>query len=261
MPSKSKASIVDARVIAHREEGGGLHVLTVESQPIAASIQPGQFLNVRITEGVQPLLRRPFSVSRVAGSQLEIVFNIVGVGTNILAAKRPGETLDMIGPLGVPFSWESEFQTALIVAGGLGVAPFPFFTGKILDRGKSVETFLGARTASQLFTANLRNVHYATDDGSRGFHGTAVSLLEHYVKEHPIAGGKIFACGPTKMLKALSEFAQRQSIPCELSLEGDMACGIGICQGCPVEKTNGPKKYALVCTDGPAFDCKDVILP
>ena len=253
--------MIEVPVTAHREEEDGMHILTMESDYLASTAEPGQFLNIRINEGIQPFLRRPFSISRVHGSQIEILFNVVGKGTGLLSAKKIGEMLNVIGPLGVPFNLQSGYQTALIVAGGLGVAPFPFVTDWVLHRGKNVETFLGARSSSQLLVNNLRNVHSATDDGSRGFHGTVVALVEHYLNEHPIQNSKIFACGPTKMLKAVSEFAQRKSVPCELSLEGDMACGIGICQGCPVERTQGPKKYALVCTEGPAFDCREVILP
>lgn len=260
MLSGNNRRIIDVPITAHEELGDGLHVLTIRSAYLASLVKPGQFLNIRIVDATEPLLRRPFSVSRVTGDDLEILFNIVGRGTGLLAVKKLGSTLNVIGPLGVPFHHEADFETAIMVAGGLGVAPFPFLTSRVLESGKRVETFLGARSASQLIQRNLRNVHIATDDGSKGFHGTVVTLLEQYLNEQPVTGGRIFACGPTKMMKALSEFAQAASIPCELSLEGDMACGIGICQGCPVETTHGPKKFALVCTDGPAFDCKDVVL-
>jgi len=88
-----------------------------------------------------------------------------------------------------------------------------------------------------------------------------VECLADHLSSHRVERMKIFGCGPTRMLASLSPYAQAHGLTCELSLEGDMACGIGICQGCPVEKKHGPKKYALVCTDGPTFDCRDIILP
>jgi dihydroorotate dehydrogenase electron transfer subunit len=103
-------------------------------------------------------------------------------------------------------------------------------------------------------------VHTSTDDGSRGFHGTVVDALKHYLSENKPVKPKIFGCGPTRMLKALAELADSAGIDCELSLEGDMACGMGICQGCPVERTDGKKKYSLVCVEGPTFNSHDIVL-
>jgi dihydroorotate dehydrogenase electron transfer subunit len=120
--------------------------------------------------------------------------------------------------------------------------------------------FAGARTASHLYVGPLEDAHVATDDGTKGYHGTVVALLQQALSRRPISRPKIFGCGPNRMLKALSEAALVLGIPCELSLEGDMACGIGICQGCPVETVGRDRKYALVCADGPTFDCREVIL-
>jgi len=252
--------IVEAPVVAVREATEGIFVLTFESPFLAASILPGQFVNVRVHSGWDPLLRRPFSVSRTAGNTLEILFGVVGRGTAILAGKRPGDVVNVLGPLGVPYTIEGNFSNAILIAGGLGVAPMPILTSALKHKGKHVETFLGARAANQLAPFHLENVHNATDDGSKGFHGTVVALAEHYLKEHPIPDAKIFACGPTPMLRAVSDFAKATGIDCQLSLEGDMACGIGICQGCPVERVGAARKYGLVCVDGPAFDSKDIVL-
>jgi dihydroorotate dehydrogenase electron transfer subunit len=218
-------------------------------------------VNVRTTDGFFPLLRRPFSISRVEGDNIELLFSIVGEGTRLLASKRPGDQLDVLGPLGNPFNVVGNYETALIVAGGLGVAPFPFLTDRLQREEKHIVSFVGARTAYQLYTKHLKNVHVATDDGSSGFQGTVVTLMERFLDGHDVSKPKIFACGPTPMMKALAVVAIRRGIECELSLEGEMACGIGICQGCPVERANGEnKKYALVCTEGPAFNSKEILL-
>lgn len=252
--------VVEVPVIAREEIAEGIFCLSFASEEIGKNIKPGQFVNIRIGEGLQPLLRRPFSISRSDGPVLEIIFNVVGAGTRILAGKKKDDILDILGPLGIPFGVDGEYETALIVAGGLGVAPFPFLTELLRAHSRRIETFLGARNAGQIAERFLENVHVATDDGSRGFHGTVVDLLDHYLREHPPERPKIFACGPTPMLRALTEYAIRTNIECELSLEGEMACGIGICQGCPVERVRGPKRYALVCTEGPTFNCRDVQL-
>ena len=236
-------------------------LLRFNSIEIAASSQPGQFVNVLVAEtGEGPFLRRPFSISRIEKDSIELIFHVVGIGTNILSRKRIGDWIDVIGPLGQPFHRDAEYDTALLVAGGIGIAPFPFLTEDLLKRGKRIETFIGYRNAGQIFTENLQNVRIATDDGSDGFHGNVIQLLESSFIQSNFGKSKIFACGPTLMLNALTELAKRKNICCEMSLEGQMACGFGICQGCAVERSEGAAKYALVCKDGPAFLSTEVNL-
>jgi len=244
-----------------RQAGDGIHVLAFTSRVIGESIRPGQFLNIRVDDGIDPLLRRPFSAYRVASSSIEIIFNVVGRGTGALRQKRPGDTLDVLGPLGVPFGYDSpDYDTAVLIGGGLGVAPLPILTARAHAAGKSVLTFLGGRSAGFVVGEYLENLHVATDDGSKGYHGTVVDLARTTLAARPPGRPKIFACGPTPMLKAVAEFALAESIPCEVSLEGPMGCGIGICQGCPVELAGEEKRYALMCKDGPVFDSRAIIL-
>ena len=173
-------------------------LLRFDSPEIAASAQPGQFVNILAAEiGEAPLLRRPFSISRVENSIVELIFHVVGIGTNLLSQKELGDWIDVIGPLGQPFRRDAEYDTALLVAGGIGVAPFPFLTDDLLKRGKRIETFIGYRNASQVFTEHLQNVHIATDDGSDGFHGNVIQLLESSLNQNNFGKAKIFACGPT----------------------------------------------------------------
>jgi dihydroorotate dehydrogenase electron transfer subunit len=238
----------------------GIFVLRFHAPEIARNCAPGQFVNIRCGNGCLPLLRRPFSISRVENDAIELIFNVVGQGTTLLSQKRAGETLDVLGPLGVPFKLRGNYEMAILVGGGLGVAPFPFLTSALLHEKKKIQTIIGARSAKHLAERHLLNVRIATDDGSKGFRGTVVDLLKTVVLPEGTKDTKIFGCGPTKMLAALSEFARAKGIDCELSLEGDMACGMGLCQGCPVERADGKKKYSLVCVEGPTFNSNDILI-
>ena len=238
-----------------------IYVLSFRSAEIASLVLPGQFVNIKVNELHQPLLRRPFSVYRTQGDCVDIIFNVVGTGTSVLSMRRPGDTIDIIGPLGTSYRVDDRYETALLVAGGLGLAPLPLLTQWLQSTRKPVETFLGARTKDLLVTEYLQGVNVATDDGSAGFHGTVVDLLYRELNAKRYSSAKIFACGPNVMLKSLSRLALQFNIPCEVSLESAMACGMGICQGCPVERVGGEKKYALICTDGTVFDTRTIRMP
>lgn len=251
--------IIDAPVEKIIEINHHIYLLKLFAPQITSIIIPGQFLNVRVTNRVYPLLRRPFSVCDVEGDHLFLLFNIMGEGTNMLAHKPIGSTIDLLGPLGVGFNLEGDYKTAVIVAGGLGAAPFPYLTRK-LEGKKKILTFIGGRTKNDVITYNMKNVTEASDDGSVGFKGNVVSLLEENIEQLKSEKIKIFACGPTVMLRALKEFCIKNNFDCEVSTECAMACGFGICQGCPIESTADQDKYLLVCKDGPVFNIKDVVI-
>jgi dihydroorotate dehydrogenase electron transfer subunit len=236
-----------------------IYLLKVFSPELTSIIKPGQFLNIRVSERVYPLLRRPFSVCDVQGDHLYLMFNIMGEGTSILAHKPIGSDLDILGPLGNGFKLDGNYETAVIVAGGLGAAPFPYVT-RMLNGKKNILSFIGGRTKDDVITYNLKNVKEASDDGSLGFKGNVVQLLENNLELLKSKRIKIFACGPTVMLRALKDFCIKQNFECEASTECAMACGFGICQGCPIESTTESDKYLLVCKDGPVFNIKDVVI-
>ena len=236
-----------------------IFLIKVHCPEIAKSIQPGQFLNVRVSEGIFPLLRRPFSVCDVEGESLFLMFNILGEGTKLLAKKHVGETIDIIGPLGNGFNLQGNFETAVIVAGGLGAAPFPYLVRKIGDK-KNIKCFVGGRSSHDVIQYGMKNVLTSTDDGSLGFSGNVVELLQNKLSSSDYSKIKIFSCGPNVMLRSLKEFAVKNNIECEASTECAMACGFGICQGCPIESTELTDKYLLVCKDGPVFNVRDVVI-
>jgi len=249
-----------ARISSVEEIGSNIFRLTFLSPVIAHSALPGQFVNVKAENAVPPLLRRPFSIFSIEGEDVSIIFNVVGIGTRLLSEKKVGQTLDVLGPLGngvFPFA-EEGYETAVLVGGGLGVAAFPFLTTRL--RGlKKIRTFLGARSSPFLVRYGLENIHIATDDGSEGFRGTVVDLLKQFVRTGALTQPRIFACGPTPMMRSLAAYAKEISVPCYLALECDMACGIGLCQGCPVETTAAEKKYRLVCKEGPVFEAGEIV--
>jgi dihydroorotate dehydrogenase electron transfer subunit len=251
--------IINAPVEEIIEIDHRIYLLKVNAPKISSIIKPGQFLNVRVSERVSPLLRRPFSVCDVDGEHLYLMFNIMGEGTNILAHKPKGSEIDILGPLGNGFNLDGDYETAVIVAGGLGAAPFPYLT-RAMSGKKDILSFIGGRTKDDVITYRLKNVKEATEDGSRGFKGNVIQLLESNIELLKSRKIKIFACGPTAMLKSLKDFCTKNDFDCEVSTECAMACGFGICQGCPIESTTEKEKYLLVCKDGPVFNIKDVVI-
>lgn len=233
-------------------------LMRVYSPLIAASIKPGQFCNIKVSESNYPLLRRPFSICEVDGDYLHFMFDVHGEGTKLLASKQEGDFIDILGPLGNGFNFIGDYSTAIIVAGGIGIAPFPYLIQQIPD-DKKVISFFGGRSKENVIDYGMKNLIIATDDGSSGFHGNVVQLLEKEFHQFSNESVRIFACGPNPMLKALQEFSIKNNIDCQISTECAMACGFGICQGCPIENAE-EDGYLLVCKDGPVFDAKKVKL-
>lgn len=245
--------------------GEEIFLIKVFSPAIAYIAKPGQFCNIKVSENSFPLLRRPFSICDVDGDYLFFLFDVHGEGTKILSKKKNGDSLELLGPLGKGFLYDdnnaavpASYDTAVIVAGGLGVAPFPFLI-KNLPEEKNVFCFVGGRSKNQVVIHGLKNISVATEDGSEGFRGTVVDLFKEEIHDFSQKKFRIFACGPNLMLKALQEYCIKNNFDCQISVECVMACGFGICQGCPIGSGNG-ESYLLVCKDGPVFDAKAVKL-
>lgn len=253
MMFQTLAEVVDKKILTDQ-----IVLLTLKSKLLSENAKPGQFVNIRISETCYPYLRRPFSYCDVEGEYFKILFTVSGQGTKALANSNIGNKFDVIGPLGNGFTFNENFENAIFVGGGLGIAPFPFLS-RFLST-KKIYTYIGARNKDYIVTYGLENIKIATDDGSAGFHGNVVELLKDDLQKNLFVGSvKIFGCGPTPMLRALKLLCEEFNLSCEVSTEAAMACGFGICQGCPIQTfdTNG---YKLVCKDGPVFNIKDVIL-
>ncbi|MFN2582557.1 MAG: dihydroorotate dehydrogenase electron transfer subunit, partial [Candidatus Dormibacteria bacterium] len=249
--------------VTRLERFGGIYELTVRLPLLASRANPGQFAQIRCGSGVEPLLRRPFSVAWSGGDECAFVFEVVGSGTRLLSALHPGDQLDVLGPLGTSFSIDAECARAVMVSGGVGCAPFPFLVARLADRVANITVLSGAATASRLYPAErfARNadvrVLQATDDGSAGRAGFVTELLDDAVD----AGTTVYACGPNRMLAAVWERV-RSGAPriAEASLEAPMGCGYGTCLGCalPLRSTNDEMRWALCCSDGPVMPMRDV---
>lgn len=242
----------------------GIYTMTLSSGYISASAIPGQFVNIKCCEGNNALLRRPISicsVDRNAGSY-DIAFQIKGSGTELLAAKKPGETLNVIGPLGKGFDLDIKHSRIAVVGGGIGVFPLLY----LLTESRAIvkRTYLGFRTADKVileseFSRSSTSLEIATDDGSYGAKGFAPELLKRDMcSEH---FDMIYACGPGPMLEYVAEIAKAAATRCQVSLEQRMGCGFGACLvcACKTAKADGSWQYSHVCKDGPVFDSNDVI--
>ncbi len=255
--TKSLADI-RATVVQIQNISPDVSIISLECPGIASTAKPGNFVNIKVNDATQPLLRRPFSIHNVRGSLIDIMVKSVGRGTTLFCNTPAGSTVKVLGPLGNHFDLGSEpFLTAVLVSGGIGTAPMLFLEKIVVASGKEVINLTGGRTKDELLTQNLTNCRCATDDGSAGFKGTVVELLRNELPELKKKGAiKIFACGPNPMLKALAHFCHEHQLVCDLSLESVMGCGIGICYGCSVEvkDLNGKAEMILLCKEGPVIN-------
>lgn len=241
----------------------GIFLLRIHAPELAVSAMPGQFIMVRINEGIDPCLRRPFSISGTEdGGIVRVLYKTVGKGTLMLSNKRAGEELSILGPLGKGFKISDQNRHHFIVAGGIGVAPM-FFISQVFK--KEEVTFLaGFRRSDEVITPDLvglkQDIYIATDDGSLGYNGRVTDLLIQEIEKHGNNDAGIYACGPLPMLKALSIIANKYKIPCNVSMETFMACGLGACQGCVVRAPSDLDtiSYHHVCKEGPVFDINEI---
>ena len=243
--------------------------MAVHSPEVASRAQPGQFLHLRITEGPDPLMRRPLSIFKVdtGNGSVSLLFRVVGRGTLALSGMKMGESLDIMGPLGRGFSVPPRTRTILVVAGGMGVAPLFFLAESLIQRGASLHFLLGARTQEQLLCRlQLRSlgVHLmiSTDDGSEGFPGLITQLLEKLLREESFDPHStfVYSAGPEPMLSQVASLARQFEILGQISMERQMACGVGACLGCvvPCRSHGKGQKYRRVCADGPVFGLEEI---
>jgi dihydroorotate dehydrogenase electron transfer subunit len=258
---------VTTAVLRNRDLGHGNHLLEFEARELIPGAAPGRFFMIGVPHA-DVLLRRPFSVCGLPGTfedgardGIQILYKVVGAGTALLASLRPGAEITVLGPLGQGFTLDDDpGERPVLVAGGIGSAPFPALTAALRGRGKRARLLYGARTASDLpllewFRGACDDVVVTTDDGSSGRRGLVTSALEDALRGDR-AGLRLYACGPEPMLRAVARMAIDAGVACEVSLEAHMACGFGVCLGCVVPTRTGrwgEGGYERVCVEGPVM--------
>lgn len=250
-------------VEVNRDAGSGYFHLVLRAPSLAAQARPGHFVMLRVSGGMDPLLARPFGIASVrARRSVELYYRVAGRGTSLLTEVKAGRALAVSGPFGNGFPPPARGETPLLVAGGSGFPPLLFFAAR---HGRGSHLFTGSRDKScqppsavlKAFSAKVRKIHYATEDGSCGICGFVTDALAAYLEEtSPASRMVIYACGPRPMLSVVAHVAATHSVQCYVSMEERMACGLGVCMGCAIPLTAGG--YSRACTEGPVFDSRDV---
>ena len=262
---------VEAGVIANTRLSSSYNVIALDAPGIAEAARPGQFVMVRPQAGLDPLLRRPFSIFEIlrdAGRPigLSLLNKRVGVGTALLYSARPGDRVGCFGPLGRPFVPVDPPADAWMVAGGVGLAPFVTLAEALAARRTPMTLFYGARSAADLygvstFEALGARLVLTTEDGTRGETGRVTGPLARELGSRPAANPvTIYACGPTPMMRSVAALGARARRPVFVSLEPVMGCGLGGCYSCvvPVRRAGGAH-FVRSCVDGPVFDAAALV--
>jgi dihydroorotate dehydrogenase electron transfer subunit len=262
---------LSAEVLANDEAGQRYRRMILAAPEIAAAVKPGQFVNLRVGGGLDPLLGRPFSVffADPAKGQVEILYRPTGRGTGLLADVRAGARLGLVGPLGRGFTLEKGAEAHVAVGGGTGLAPAYFLSSHAAAAGQAVWLLFGFRDCSfglpeELMRRTGAHFRLSSDAGEAGcLRGTAVDLLD-LVVDRELAGKRVavYTAGPAVMMKLVAEAAARRGLPCQASLEAHMACGLAVCRGCVVAlKGTAPDGGVLrrpVCTYGPVMNAAEI---
>ena len=260
-----------ARVVENRTLGRGNFVLRLalpDGGAALAGALPGQFVMLRGEWGRDPLLPRAFSILRLCDGGCELLVKAVGRGTRLLELAGAGAPMSLLGPLGKPFAPVEGGAGDVLVAGGVGLAPLLWFAEAYRQGHQLV---YGARTAADLvlldeIRAAGAEVLLTTEDGSApagwtATRGRVTDALAALLPGQAAAGRRVLTCGPNAMMRAVVALARKHDLPCLVSVEGEMACGIGACLGCALPLTDGTRPFAYACVDGPVFDAARVVIP
>ena len=265
---------VDACVTSNVHLSDDYNVVRLDAPKLAVSIQPGQFVMIKPIAGLEPLLRRPFSIFEVLTNRngvrtgFALLNKRVGIGTELLYSIEVGHRIGCLGPLGVPFTVVAPPHEAWLVAGGVGLAPFLTLAADLRGHGTATTLFYGGRRSADLyyldaFTQLGVRLVLTTEDGSQGESGLVTAPLERALVASAVsAQPTLYACGPTPMMSAVASLATAHGRPCQVSLEPIMGCGMGGCYSCvvPIRKSgNDPAHLVRACLEGPVFDGQRVV--
>ncbi|WP_026078633.1 dihydroorotate dehydrogenase electron transfer subunit [Saccharococcus caldoxylosilyticus] len=249
-------------VVRHEQIAKNIYEITLSGHLVEEMNAPGQFVHVKVTPQANPLLRRPLSLCRIDqdASECTLIYRKEGIGTTLLSEKRPGETVDVLGPLGNGFPLDAveKGQRALLVGGGIGVPPLYELAKQLVEKGVIVTNVLGFQTKDAVFYEQefsmFGETYVATVDGSYGMKGFVTDVID----QRDISFDVLYACGPKPMLKALEQAFPHKEV--YLSLEERMGCGIGACFACVCRVPDSETAYKKVCSDGPVFKAGEVVL-
>jgi dihydroorotate dehydrogenase electron transfer subunit len=263
---------VAADVTANTQLSADYNVIALSAPEIARVAQPGQFVMIRTQPGLDPLLRRPFSIfERLRDASgvytgVSLLNKRVGVGTSHLFSARKGDRIGVLGPLGRPFVPVDPPAEAWMVAGGVGLAPFVTLAEALAERGTPMRLFYGARSAADLYYADWfgrlgATLHLTTEDGSRGDRGRVTLPLLRALEASPADRAiALYACGPTPMMRAVAAAAEQHGRSVVVSLEPVMGCGMGGCYSCVVPIRRGAgRQFVRACLEGPIFDGRTIV--
>ena len=264
---------IDAQVIANTRLSGDYSVVALAAPEVASLAEPGQFVMIKPCAGVDPLLRRPFSIFQIlrdasgTPTGLSLLNKRIGVGTALLYDATPGSRLGCLGPLGRPFEPVAPPAGAWMVAGGVGLAPFVTLSEALQARGTKARLFYGARKSTDLTHVDLFEQLgvepvLATEDGSRGTRGFVTAALETALRASPATQElRLYACGPTPMMRTVAQLAASHGRRCDVSLEQVMGCGLGGCYSCVVltRTVGSAPHFVRSCIDGPVFDATRIL--
>ena len=254
-------------VISNERLSGPLYLMRLYSSELASQIRPGQFVHMSIPSLQANILRRPFSIYDADSDEgwIDILYQVVGDGTDAMTEWEAGYRTSMIGPIGREWEAPEDCERALLVGGGVGAAPLFLLCKELLANGTTVDVILGAATKDSLVckarydSAGPNYMRCTTDDGSYGTEGFATIEIERAIQEANINGIKYdyaAICGPEPLMRAASSMTVSEGIPTQISMEKRMACGVGACLSCIVETVSGRKR---ACVDGPIFEAEKVV--
>ncbi len=255
--------IEQGRILANHQILPHYWCLDIIVPQIAAAAQPGQFVMVTPSKGLEIFLKRPMSLNRIdrQGGSIRIIYKIHANGTKAISQIGEGEKIDILGPLGYGWQIEQNCRRALLIGGGSGVASLLPLAIDLSAENTKIDILIGAASKDELFCLDefsaFAEVSVATDDGSFGTCGLVSGIF-------PVQPNydTVYACGPRAMLKAVQQWTEQNNLPCQLSLEEKMGCGLGTCMGCvcSAKDADGNINYRRVCHDGPVFNSKEVEL-
>lgn len=253
-------------ILANKKVGPDIYHLVLSYEQLPQNPEPGQFFNIKVAanSSSDPLLRRPFSLFDFdeADKKVEFVYRVVGRGTEILSKKKAGEKLDVLGPLGSPFSLEKRDGLVHLIGGGMGIAPLYYLSKKL--RTSIQKVFLGAGTQKELefFSKKFKSlgvdVHLAAMEEKLEIKGSALVLWLNYLQQE--TPNFVYSCGPEKMLAAVEKECLKNRIGGELSVEKRMGCGIGVCLSCSCQSRSEDDKNKRACVEGPVFGLGEVVI-